>query len=290
MDKTKIKIVGIGEGGARAVSGMISLGVGKGNVDFVSIGKDENILLTSATRNNIFLNQDSPTIYKNLSTNLRDAKAVIIVAGIGGSAAKQALPRIISIAKNNNAATIAFVNLPFVLENVERKKNAEYCLNSLREVDTAFILPAEKFFLFRLYRKEISVGELFEVANEIFCMGVKIFLEMSSENDSLLKLGKAKFGYGFGATALEAIRNAVNFPTFEPDEIRRAKRIFIRQTGGSDTSAKNFVKEMIRRDAQLFWRVDNLQSDKIFASIIFTHEEALTDDKNNPLRHRRNFS
>ena len=182
------------------------------------------------------------------------------------------------------------MNLPFVLENVERKKNAEYCLNSLREVDTAFIIPAEKFFLFRLYKKEISLVELFEVANEIFCQGVKIFLEMSSENDSLLKLGKAKFGYGFGATALEAIKNIVNFPMFEPDEIRHAKRIFIRQTGGADTPAKNFIKEMILPDAKLFWRVDNSYEEKMFASIIFTCEEALSNDKNNPLRHRRNLS
>lgn len=274
MDKTKIKVVGIGEGGTRAVGKMIADCVGRNkNIDFVSIGKDENILLTSATKNNIFLNRDAPTIYKNISAALRDAKIVVIVAGIGGSAATGAIPRIVSFAKNINAATVAFVNLPFVLESAERKKNAEYCLNCLREVDTTFVLSAEKFFLFRLYKKEISIGELFEVGNEIFCAGLEIFLEMTSNSDSPLKMGKAAFGYGYGATPLEAIKNAVRFPAFESNEIKRTKKIFIRHTGGNDNQSKNFIRNMIQPDAKLFWQVDNSRAEKIFASIIFTREE-----------------
>ena len=271
MDKTKIKIVGIGEGGARAVGRMIAAGVGKNyNVDFVAIGKDENILLTSTAPINIFLNRDAPTIYKNISAALRDAKIVIIVAGLGGSAAVSAISRVISFAKNNNAAAIAFVNKPFVLESAERKKNAEYCLNCLREVDTSFIFPAEKFFLFRLYKKEISVGELFEVANEIFCAGVKIILDISVKNDAALKLGAAKFSYGYGANVFEAIKSAVKFPTLEPNEIQRAKKIFVRHTGGDDKKAKNFIRSMIQPDAKLFWQVDNSRGEKIFASIVFS--------------------
>lgn len=271
METTRIKIVGIGEGGARAVAKMIAEGVGlAGDVDFLSVGKDENILLTSATPNNIFLNRDAPTIYKNISANLRDAKLVILVAGLGSSSATGALPRIISFAKNQNVATIAFANLPFVLENVARKKNAEYCLNCLREVDTSFILPAEKFFLFRLYQKEISVGELFDVANEIFTVGAKILIDMTS--DEPLKLGKAALGYGFGATALEAIKSAVKFPTLDANELSRAKKIFVRVTGGNDTPAKNFIKKIIAPDAKLFWQVDNSRGEKILAAIVFKKE------------------
>ena len=270
MDTNKIKIVGIGEGGARAVGKMIAAGIGQNkNVDFVCVGKDENILLTSATPNNIFLNRDAPTIYKSIAANLRDAKIVILVAGLGGTAATGALPRIISFAKNNNAATIAFANLPFVLENMERKKNAEYCLNCLRDVDTAFILPAEKFFLFRLYQKEISVGELFEVANEVFSMGAKILIDMTADKDEPLKLGKAAFGYGYGATALEAIKNAVKFPALDSEELSRAKKIFVRITSGNDAPAKNFIRKIIAPDAKLFWHVDNSHREKILAAIVY---------------------
>ena len=273
MDANKIKIVGIGEGGARAVGKMIAAGFMGKNVDFVSVGKDENILLTSATPNNIFLNRDAPTIYKSIAANLRDAKIIILIAGLGGTAATGALPRIISFAKNNNSATIAFANLPFVLESVERKKNAEYCLNCLRDVDTAFILPAEKFFLFRLYQKEISVGELFEVANEVFSMGARILVDMTADKSEPLKLGKAAFGYGYGATALEAIKNAVKFPALDSDELSHAKRIFVRVTGGNDTPAKNFIRKIIAPDAKLFWQIDSPRSEKILAAIVFSKKE-----------------
>ena len=271
MDKTKIKIIGLGDGGARAVNKLIAAGVGlKNDVELLVIGKDENILLTSAAHNNIFLNRDSPTIYKNISTALRDTKIIIIVAGLGGTAATAALPRILSIAKNLNVATVAFANLPFILESIERKKNAEYCLNCLREVDTSFILPAEKFFLFRLYQKEISLRELFDTANEIFCAGVEIFLDMIAEKDSPLKIGKAAFGYGYGATSLEAIKNAVKFPAFEEEEIKRAKKIFVRTTGGNDKSAKNFIKGL-NPNAKLFWQEDSSRGEKIIAAIIFSN-------------------
>ena len=250
---------------------MIATGVGKiPNVDFISVGKDENIMLVSAAQKNIFLNRDATTIYKSISTALRDAKLVIIVAGIGGSAAVQAIPRIVSYAKNANAATVAFVNKTFVLENAERKKNADYCLSSLRDVDTKFIVPTEKFFLFRLNQSEVSLNEIFAVANDIFCQGVKIFLEMTSKGDSHYKWGNATFGYGYGINALEAIRNAVKFPLFEPDEIRHAKKIFVHLTGGNDNAAKNFIKGIIQPDTKLFWRVDDSHGEKIFASIVFT--------------------
>ena len=274
MEANKIKVVGIGEGGARAVGKMIAAGVGQNrNVEFVSVGKDENILLTSAAPNNIFLNRDAPTIYKSIATNLRDAKIVVLVVGLGGSTATGALPRIISFAKNNNAATIAFANLPFVLESMERKKSAEYCLNCLRDVDTSFILPAERFFLFRLYQKEISVGELFEVANEIFSVGAKILIDMTANKNEPLKLGRAAFGYGYGATALEAIKNAVKFPALDSDELSHAKEIFARVTGGNDTPAKNFIRKIIAPDAKLFWQVDNLRGEKILASVVFSKKE-----------------
>ena len=274
MEKTNIKIVGIGEGGARAINRMIAAGVGKfPKVGFIAVGKDENIMLVSAAQINIFLNRDATTIYKSISTALRDAKIVIIVAGIGSSAAVQAIPRIVSYAKNSNAATVAFVNKPFVLENIERKKNADYCLSSLRDVDTKFIVPTEKFFLFRLNQSEVSLNEIFDVANDIFCQGVKIFLEMASKSDSHYKWGNASFGYGFGINPLEAIKNAAKFPLFEANEISYAKKIFVHLTSSNDTAAKNFIKGIIQPDAKLFWLTDDSHAEKIFASIIFNRKE-----------------
>lgn len=271
MDKLKIKVVGVGEGGAKAVGKMIAASVGMGkDVDFITIGNDENLLLVSAAKTNIFLNRDSTMIYKRITAALRGANVVVIVAGAGSTAAMKALPEILSCAKNQNATIFAFANRPFVLESAARKQNAEFCMNILHgEADTVFDVPTEKFFVFRLHQMQVSLAEVFEAANDVFAQGVDICLDMFAKDDSLGKWGNAAFGCGLGFTALEAVKAAVKFPLLDADEIKHASKIFVRVTGGNDVPAKKFIRDMIAADAKLFWRVDQAAGDKIFASIVF---------------------
>ena len=275
MDKLKIKVVGMGESGAKAVGKMIAAGVGMDkDIDFITIGNDENLLLVSAAKTNIFLNRDAKMIYKRVTAALRGANVVVIVAGAGSTAARKALPEVISCAQNQNATIVAFVNRPFVLENDARKQNAEFCLNALRKsADTIFDAPTEKFFVFRLHQSQVSLAEVFDVANDVFAQGVDIFLNMIAKSDSLGKWGNAAFAYGLSFSALDAVKAAVKFPLFDPDEIKRASKIFVRVTGGNDIAAKNFIRNMIGADAKLFWRVDNAAGDKIFASIVFSRKD-----------------
>lgn len=285
MEQLNIKIVGLGESGARAVNRMISEDIGKNKaIEFICVGNDENIMLTSATRKNLFLNRDMATIYKNFSDALVGAKIIFIVCGLGSNAARSAIPIITSCAKNFGAVTVAFVCSPFVLENHMRKINADYTLTNLRgKVDTLFVLPAEKFFLFRMKQKEVSLGELFDVANDIFCRGVKIFLDLLSDSDSnviLLKWGNAAFGYGVATNALDAIKNAVKFPTLAEDDIKNAEGIFVRLTSGkalklkSVEAANNFIKDKLKPDVAFFSQedIDDTLGKKVFASIIITRK------------------
>lgn len=275
MDKLNVKVVGIGEGGARAVGKMISAGVGANSgVEFVTIGNDENLLLVSKAKTNIFLNRDSTLIYKRILSALRGAKIIFLVMGAGSNAAAKALPQVLSSAKNFNATTVAFINRPFVLENATRKQNADFCLNFLhKDADTIFDIPTEKFFVFRLHQSQVSLAEVFDVANDIFAQGTDIFLDMISKNNSLDKWGNASFGYGLGFSALDAIKAAVKFPLLNEDEFKQASKIFVRLTSGDDASAKNFIRNRIKSDAKLFWRVDNAATDKIFASIVFSRKD-----------------
>lgn len=274
MGKPVVKIVGLGEGGARAIGKIMAAGVGKDKaVSFVAIGNDENLMLESMAKENIFLNHDSTTVYKRISSALRGGKIIIIVTGAGSSAAKKALPQVILCAKNNNATIVSFVNRPFVLENATRKQNAEYCLNVLHhDADTVFDIPAEKFFIFRLNQPQVSLGEIFDVTNDIFAQGVDIFLNMISNSDSFVKWGNASFGYGYGTDPLDSIQNAIRFPLLDQDELRRATKVFVRSTGNNDATTKNFIKSILHPDAKLIWRADNSAVDKIFASIIFSKE------------------
>ncbi|MBQ3451747.1 MAG: hypothetical protein IJG32_05750, partial [Selenomonadaceae bacterium] len=169
---------------------------------------------------------------------------------------------------------------PSVLENVTRKINADYTLNNLREVDTLFAVPAEKFFMFCINRPQISLAELFDVADDIFCRGVKIFLEIISRDVSLSKRGNAAFGYGDGATALDAVKLAAKFPTLEDDELKTAQKVFVHLASGTPLplssldAAQKFIKNQLQPEAEFLSReeINPLFGEKVFATIICTRK------------------
>lgn len=276
-----IKIVGLGEGGTKVINKLIEAGVDKNKaVEFITIGNDENIMLTSSARKNIFLNRDLTLIYKSIFDALNGAKLIFIVAGLASNAAKAAIPIITSYAKTYDALTVALVCKPSVLEGFLRKKNAEYTMNNLRgKVNTLFVVPAEKFFVFRINQPQISLHELFDVADEVFCQGVKILLDVWSNNSEGLEIfewANAAFGYGEATTALEAIKLAAKFPTFEEDELKTTKSILIRLTSenplsfSSVATATGFIEAQLPPDAETIFETNvvPLLGEKVFASII----------------------
>lgn len=285
MNQLNIKVLGLGEGGALAVNKMLAANIGAGkNVEFICVGTDENIMLTSATRRNLFLNRDSATLYQNFSEALSGAHIVFIVGGLGSTAARSAVPIITACAKTLGAATVAFVCRPSVLENLLRKMNADFTLKNLRgKVDTLFELPAEKFFLFRMNQPQVSLAELFDVADEVFFHGVKIFLDMLTDDADLMlcRWGNAAFGYGEGKTAPEAIKSAAKFPMLDGADITAADGIFVSLSSAktlplhSVESANNFIRRQMKPDAEFFSResIDAAKVDKIFAAIICTRKE-----------------
>lgn len=278
-----IKIVGVGEGGAKAITKMMTAGVGKGKaIEFIAIGNDENIMLTSAARKNIFLNRDLTTIYKNVFDALNGADLIFIVAGLAGNAARISIPVITSFAKTYDAVTVAFVCKPSILESTSRKINADYTLINLRgNVDTLFVVPAEKFFIFCIDRPQISLHEMFDVADDIFCRGVKNFLDMSNASLELFKRGNAAFGFGEATTALDAIKLATKFPTLEEDELKTATKIFVRLVSGcplpltSLDAAKKFIKSQLQPETEFLSQeaINPLLGEKISALIVCTRKD-----------------
>ena len=282
MENLNVKIVGLGEGGVQAINKMMTAGVGKNkSVEFIAIGNDENIMLTSATRKNIFLNRDFAEIYKNVFDALNGAKIIFIVAGLAGNAARVSIPIITSYAKTYDARTIAFVCKPSILEGITRKINADYTLANLRgKVDTLFAVPAEKFFVFRINQPQISLHELFDAADDIFCQAVKNFLEIVLKDVSRCKCGNAAFGYGEGTSALDAIKFAAKFPTLEEDELKTAQKIFVRLASGmplpmnSIDAANKFIKSQLQPDAEFLLKeeINPMLGEKILAMIISTRK------------------
>ena len=178
--------------------------------------------------------------------------------------------------QSSHAATVALVCKPSIFENSLRKTNAAYTINNLLgKVDTLFAMPAEKFLAFRINQPQISLNELFDVADDVFCQGVKILLEMTD-----LKFGNAAFGYGEANSALEAVKLAAKFPTLEEDELKTAQKVFLRLTSGNPLSksaidaANQFIKEQLPPEAEFTSRAEvvPLLAEKVFASIICTRK------------------
>lgn len=295
MKNLNVKIVGLGDGGARAISKMMAVGIGKKfSAEFVAVGNDENLLLVSTAQKNIFLNRDNVTIQKNLSEALDGAKIIFIVAGIGGSAATRAIPLIMSHAKKLKASTVAFVNLPSALENKSRRENSFSCLNELATADALFTVPAEKFFLFRLNQREVSLNDLFTVADDIFLHGVKNFLATlgaAEKFSNVVKWGNAGFCYGEAEgidSALEAVKDALKFPTLDLNELKNSPKVLIHVTGGdlffktTADVAKKFFKDEISSEAKLLWIVDKDSTvvKKVCASIVYSRPSAVKAESN----------
>ena len=282
----KIKIIGIGDGGARAISKMIAAGVGAGKfVEYLAIGNDENILLNSDAPKNIFLNRDMTTIYSELNDALDGAKLIFIVAGLASNAARVSVPLITTCARNLDAVTVAFVCRPSILENFPRKVNAEHTLNNLRaNVNTIFAVSPEKFLVFRVNQPQISLEELFDVGDDIFCQGVQIFLDMLIDGDknlALFKWGEAKFAYGEGKSAQKATQSAANFPTLDDDDLNHAAAVFLRLASGTPLplkaidAANSFIRKQLPPNAELFTQEDVVLSleERVFAAIVLARQK-----------------
>lgn len=285
MEQINIKIVGLGEGGAYALNKIIQAGVGVGRADFIAIGNDENIMLVSPVRKNIFLNRDPTTIYKNIAEALQGADLIFLVGGLGSSAARVAAPTIVSWGKNFGAMTVAFMCKPAILERLPRKLNAEYTLDNLRgKVDTLIAVPAEKALVFRINQPQISLAELFEGTDEILLRGVEIFLNTAIGDKAslaLMKWGNAVFGCGKGNSALEAVKVAAQYPLIEDGDINRADAILLRLASGNPLpknsldAATKFIRDQMKSDAEFSSQEELIMSlgEKVSASIILTRKE-----------------
>ena len=92
------------------------------------------------------------------------------------------------------------------------------------------------------------------------------------------KRGNAAFGYGGGATALDAVKLAAKFPTLEEDEIKTAQKVLLHLASGTPlplsslTAAQKFIQNLLQPETEFLSReeISPLFGEKIFATIICT--------------------
>ncbi len=301
----KIKVIGIGGCGNKAINRMISEGLD--GVGFVAINTDAQDLASNLAEKkiNIGLNltkglgaganpeigrkaaEESETEIKAM---LQDTDMIFITCGMGGGTWTGAAPIIANIARGMGILTVAIITKPFSFEGNRRTGNAEEGVKKLKEaVDTLIVIPNDK--IFNVIDKKTSFKQAFTMIDKILFLGVQgisdliikpgdINIDFADVKAVMTNSGNALLGIGYGVgekRAVEAARKAIENPLLE-ENLDGAKSIIFAVSGGHDLTpaevreAAAVVEEIIAPDVNFFWwmTLDDSMEDEVKVTIIAT--------------------
>jgi cell division protein FtsZ len=257
----RIKVVGVGGGGANAVARMISEGIG--GVEYYVLNTDAQALHASPVVNKLQIGVRvtnglgagaDPNVGRQAALEdtdriieaLEGADMVFVTAGLGGGTGTGAAPVIASLAKELGALTVAVVTKPFGFEGPRRMAQADQGLAELAAtIDTVIAIPNDR--LLTLAPRGTSVFEAFRTADDILRQAVQgisdiittpgmINRDFSDIRATMLGMGYAYMGTAVSRgedAAVEAARQAINCPLLEDSRIRGSRGMLINITGSS---------------------------------------------------------
>jgi cell division protein FtsZ len=257
---TRIKVIGVGGGGANAVARMVAEGVT--GVEFYIMNTDTQALHASPVPKKLGLGTritnglgagSDPEVGRQAALEdtekiieiLEGADMVFVTAGLGGGTGTGATPVIAALAKELNALTVAVVTRPFSFEGSRRTKQAEKGLAELAGIcDTVISIPNDQ--LLDLVEPNTSVFDSFRVADDVLRQAVQgisdiintpglINRDFSDVKNIMLGMGYAMLGTAAAKgenAAAEAAKKAISYPLLEEGGVTGARGILINITGG----------------------------------------------------------
>ncbi len=283
--KTDIKVVGCGGGGSNTVQRMEEEGI-KG-AELFALNTDAQHLLYIRATNKILIGRKKtrglgagslPQIGEDaareteeeIRRSLEGADMVFATCGLGGGTGTGSAPVIAEAARDAGALTIAVVTLPFSVEGVVRRANAEAGLERLRDVtDTVIVVPNDKLLDIV---PQLPLYAAFKVADEVLMRAVKgitelitkpglVNLDFADVRTVMQKGGVAMIGLGESDgedRAEESVKKALKSPLLDVD-ISGATSALVNVVGGPDmtvSEAEGVVEEVYQRidpNARLIW-------------------------------------
>src|SRR6266480_4636508 len=188
----RIRVVGVGEGGANAVEAMIRARLR--GVEYVVVNTDARALQRSSASTRIAIGRQ---ITNGLGTGgdagagevaARDATDqigravagsdfVVITAGLGGGTGSGAVPVIAEIARQKGALTMAVVTTPFAFEGTRRQQLAQQAAGTLAgKVDAVATVPNDR--VREGMPPNATVEDAFRAIDETLCRTVGEILEI----------------------------------------------------------------------------------------------------------------
>jgi len=301
----KIKVIGVGGCGNKALNRMISEGLE--GVGFCAINTDAQDLASNLAdkKVNIGLNLTkglwagaNPEIGRKaaeesegeIKAMLQDTDMVFITCGMGWWTGTGAAPVIANIAKAMGILTVGIITKPFSFEGKKREFNAEEGLKKMKDaVDTLIVVPNDK--IFTVIDKKTTFKQAFTMIDKILFLGVQgisdlivkpgdINIDFADIKVVMQNSGNALLGIGYGAgekRAVDAARKAIENPLLETN-LDGAKNIIFSVAGGHDLTptevreAAAVVEEIIDDDVNMIWGMtfDESYDDEVKVTIIAT--------------------
>ena len=182
----KIIVIGTGGAGNNTISrinendiyNIHTIAINTDAQDLINSQADEKILIGKKTCKGLGAS-GKPNVGKEsaeesedeIKEKLEEACVVFITCGLGGGTGTGSAPIIAKLAKETGALTVAIVTMPFSVEGIQRRENAEKGLEKLQNnADTIIVIPNDKLLE---VAPNLSLSKAFFVVDEILSSAVK---------------------------------------------------------------------------------------------------------------------
>ena len=289
MRQSRIKVIGIGNGGVNAVNHMLSKG-SINNIDFIVANTDSQSLDGSPAQYKIQLGINTT---KGLGTKLnpdmgresaiesssdikeilRGADIVLIIAGLGAGTGTGAMPIVAQIAKELNALTVSIVTRPFIFEGRKRTQLTNQGIKEIkRESNSIVEIPSR--VLLAIPEKDIGgIKETFESLDDVLLQAVysisNIIISQECKHTSFDTIGAktilsdgglALIGIGYARginSASMAAKVAIESPLLDGISISEAMNVLVHIDIHPNyplmeiDEAMNIIKQNAKKDANI---------------------------------------
>ncbi|HEV2388504.1 MAG TPA: cell division protein FtsZ [Candidatus Acidoferrales bacterium] len=296
-DGARIKVIGVGGGGANAVNRMIRAKVE--GVEFIAANTDLQALKLSQAPLKLQLGAKltkglgagaNPEIGRKAALEDADkiidaldgADMVFITSGLGGGTGSGAAPVVASLASEIGSLTVAVVTKPFSFEGKRRMAQAEQALAELvGSVDTVIVIPNER--LMECVEQGTSFFEAFRIADDILRQAVQGISDIITVpgiiNRDFADVKTIMRGQGYGVMgtavasgsnrAIDAANRAINSPLLEENSIQGAQGILINVSGSTSLALQE-----VHEAASIIQKAAHENANIIFGAV---HDEALKE-------------
>lgn len=307
VEKSIIKVLGVGGGGSNAVTYMYKQGIT--GVDFAICNTDNQAMESSPIPTKINLGPEltggrgagsRPQMGKQACIESIDeirqfildgTKMLFVTAGMGGGTGTGAAPIIAKAAREADILTVGIVTLPFTFEGSRRKRQALEGLEEMKSnVDALIVISNDKL---RDLHGDLKLSDAFSRADnilttaargiaEIITMEGYVNVDFEDVNTVMRDSGVAIMGtasFEGEHRARKAVQAALNSPLLEDNDIRGAQHILLNITSGrvEVTMDEVFeITEYVQAEAgygtDLIWGncVDESLGEKLSVTIIAT--------------------